>query len=285
MPPARLARPKPLSKQILQTQEKPANRRAFSISGGYGYDVERMRRLFPSLLLICLSGAGQDQRTSNLPPLPKIEVRRASARPIIDGKLGEADWKRADAVTFQFPWNEQTGAKQKTTARMLWDDEFLYISYECEDTDITAHYTKRDDPTYKDDAVEAFINPRPAQGDVYFGFEMNVRAVMYDYIYLQAKYLVKRLNLEGFQLATHSNGTLNASGDKDQGWSLEVAIPFIEFEPLSNATPKAGDNWTINLNRWDGVEPNRRLSLWSDSAMVKPNPHNIRRFGTMVFVQ
>jgi hypothetical protein len=100
-----------------------------------------MKRLFPSLLLLCLTTAGQDQRTSNLAPLPQIEVRRASVRPTIDGRLTEADWKRADSVTFQFPWNEQTGAKQKTTARLLWDDQFLYISYECEDADITAHYT------------------------------------------------------------------------------------------------------------------------------------------------
>lgn len=243
-----------------------------------------MKRLLSSLSLFCLTVTGQDDRNSNLPPLPKLEVRRTSQRPIIDGMLNEADWKKADAVTFQFPWNEQTGAKQKTTARLLWDDQFLYISYECEDSDIVAHYTKRDDPTYKDDAVEAFINPRPSQTDGYFGFEMNARAVMYDYIIFQAKYLMKRLNLEGIQLATHINGTLNATGDKDQGWTLEVAIPFAEFEPLSAATPKAGDNWTINLNRWDGVEPTRRLSLWSDSAKVKPNPHNIRRFGTMVFV-
>jgi hypothetical protein len=22
--------------------------------------------------------------------------------------------------------------------------------------------------------------------------------------------------------------------------------------------------WTVNFNRWDGVEPNRRMSIWSD---------------------
>ena len=41
--------------------------------------------------------------------------------------------------------------------------------------------------------------------------------------------------------------------------------------------------WTANLNRWDGTEPNRRLSLWSDSGLEKPHPHNPKRFGELLF--
>jgi hypothetical protein len=234
------------------------------------------------LVPIALAQTVQPERT-DLPPIPSMEVRRAATKPVIDGKLDDAVWSKADAVVLQFPW-EQAGAKQKTTARVLWDDETLYIGFECEDVDVTAQFEKRDDPTYRDDAVEAFINPRPAQNDGYFGFEMNARAVMYDYAYFQRAYLMKRWNPEGVQLATHVDGTLNARGDQDKGWSLEFAIPLKEFEGLSAGIPKAGDHWTINLNRWDGVEPARRLSVWSDSALVRPHPHNVRRFGKMTFV-
>lgn len=244
--------------------------------------------LLLTLLLATLAMAQPDTnlRTTNLPPIPKLEVRRASTKINIDGKPTEEAWRNADAITFQFPWDLQKGAKQKTTARLLWDDQYLYIAYDCEDTDITAQFEKRDDPTYKDDAVEAFINPNPAQTDVYIGLEMNARAVLYDYVYFGSRYLLKRLNLEGVQLATNINGTLNARGDKDLGWTLELAIPFTEFEGLNDGkTPKPGDIWTINLNRWDGVEPERRHSLWSDSAHLSPNPHNAKRFGSMVFVK
>ena len=93
------------------------------------------------------------------PPLPRYEVHRAPTRITIDGKPDEKAWAAAPAVELIFPWEAQTGAKQKTTARLLWDDDFLYVSYECADTDIVAQYTERDDPTYKDDTVEIFINP------------------------------------------------------------------------------------------------------------------------------
>src|SRR5450755_824679 len=117
---------------------------------------------------------------------PRYEVKRASSRIQVDGKLDEKAWQAADPIVLIFPWESQTGAKQKTTVRVLWDDQNLYIGYECEDTDITAQFTERDDPTYRDDAVEAFLNPKPSQTDVYFGLEMNARAVLYDYVSIKS---------------------------------------------------------------------------------------------------
>ena len=93
-----------------------------------------------------------------LKPVPRMQVKRAATRITVDGRLDDAAWKNANQIEFQFPWDFQTGAKQKTTARLLWDDENLYVAYECIDADVVAHYDKRDDPTYKDDAVEIFIS-------------------------------------------------------------------------------------------------------------------------------
>jgi hypothetical protein len=113
---------------------------------------------------------------------------------------------------------------------------------------------------------------------------MNARAVLYDYLMYDAKYAFKRFNLQGVQLATFIRGTLNARGDEDQGWSLEVAIPWTNFEELA-PRPEPGTAWTMNVNRWDGVEPNRRMSNWSDPVQPRPNPHVPARFGQLVFVK
>ncbi len=217
-------------------------------------------------------------------PVPRYQVKRAAGRIVIDGKLDDKAWQAAAPIELVFPWDSQTGAKQKTTARLLWDDNYLYVAYDCEDTDIVALRLERDDPTYLDDAVEIFINPRPSQTGVYFGLEMNARAVLYDYLMSDARYAFKRFNMQGVQLATFIRGTLNVRGDEDKGWSLEVAIPWVNFEELSKR-PAPGAVWTANLNRWDGVEPNRRLSIWSDPLQTRPHPHFPARFGQLVFVQ
>jgi hypothetical protein len=238
-----------------------------------------MLRLF--LLLLAVSALGAQKR--ELPPIPRYEVHRARQTIVIDGKLDDTAWKAAGAIGFRFPWEQQTGTKQKTTARVLWNDEYLFVGYDCQDTDIVAHYTERDDPTYKDDAVELFLNPDPSQ-DWYYGMEMNARAVVYDYFYAFPRMLLKRVNFTGVQIATHLRGTLNVTGDKDEGWSLEAAIPWRNFEELAKQLPpRPGSVWTANLNRWDGTEPNRRLSLWSDSGLEQPDPHNPKRFGELIF--
>jgi len=236
------------------------------------------------LILLVFGGTLAAQTARTPPPIPQIEVKRAASRITVDGKLDEAAWREAASVEFQFPW-EQPGAKQKTEVRLLWDDEALYLGYDCDDSDIVAHFDQRDDPTYRDDAVELFINPNPKQ-NFYYGLEMNARAVLYDYFYAFPQLLIKRFDMTGVKLATHLRGTLNVTSDKDQGWSLELAIPWHNFQELvRKLPPEPGSTWTANLNRWDGVEPKRRLSQWSDSGMEKPSPHNPPRFGKLVFVQ
>jgi hypothetical protein len=209
-----------------------------------------------------------------LPPIPRYEVHRARGPIAVDGKLDDAAWKNAPAVRFVFPWEQQTGAKQATTARLLWDERALYVAYDCDDSEITVRHTRRDDPTYEDDAVEIFLNPDPAQ-DFYYGFEMNARGVLYDYFFAFPRVLIKRVDLPGTRLA---------AAPRPGGWALEVAIPWDELGELAKKTPPApGTTWTANLNRWDGTVPRRRLSQWSDSGKAEPDPHAPARFGQLVF--
>lgn len=219
-------------------------------------------------------------------PIPRYEVRRAATPVVVDGKLDEAAWTHASpAVTLQFLWENQTGAKQKTYARLLWDAQALYVGYEADDADINAQFTQRDDPTYRDDAVEIFINPDPKQEVVYYGFEMNVRGVLYDYLNYNSRTLFKRFDTTGVKIATSIRGTLNDRSDTDTGWSLEASIPWPNFEELSRRPPAVGAMWKVNFNRWDGVEPNRRMSIWSDPQNTTAWPHVPSRFGEIVFVE
>ena len=64
-----------------------------------------------------------------------------------------------------------------------------YVGFDADDADITAQYEQRDDPTYRDDAVEIFINPNPQQECC---FEMNARGVLYDYLNYNSRTLFKR---------------------------------------------------------------------------------------------
>lgn len=143
-------------------------------------------KIIISLLVVFLLSAqapvGKYTEIPGLPALPSYAVEAVQEKMAIDGSLSEKAWQRAASLTLLFPWEKQTGAKQRTTVKLLRDAEFLYVAYECEDEDLTAGFEKRDDPVYKDDCVEIFLKPSE-KTDSYIGLEMNARGVLFDYFY------------------------------------------------------------------------------------------------------
>ena len=167
----------------------------------------RVLRSFARPLCLVLATGLAGALITAQPSVPRYEVKRAAAPPTIDGKLDEPAWTAAPSVTLQFLWDNQTGAKQMTRARLLWDAQALYVGFDADDSDITAQYQQRDDPTYRDDAVEIFINPNPQQEVVYYGFEMNARGVLYDYLNYNSRTLFKRFDATGVKIATSLRGS------------------------------------------------------------------------------
>lgn len=220
---------------------------------------------------------------TGLPPVPSYNVKAINQPITVDGKLSEKIWRSATPITLMFPWEEQTGIKQRTTVKLLRDEKYLYVGYECVDNDITATHENRDDPVYKDDCVEIFLKPSE-KNDHYIGLEMNARGVLFDYYYAFPEKNDYSLNLEGVQLKTLLRGTMNKGDDQDQGWSLELAIPWQSLNKLAEQNPPTKTKWRAQINRWDGTEAKgRRLSMWCHSGLKKSNPHNPERFGYLMF--
>ncbi len=81
---------------------------------------------------------------------PHYDVRRSPSPIVVDGKLERA-WNAAKPVSaFHFNW-WTSGEKEKTVARLLWDDENLYVGYYCHDKHISAKVTQRHGPVSTDD--------------------------------------------------------------------------------------------------------------------------------------
>ena len=158
-------------------------------------------------------------------------ILRVEGEVEIDGQLNEVAWNGApDVGKFQFPWYE-SGAREQTVAKLLWDDENLYVSFLCEDAHIWAEAIQRDGPVYRDDCVEVFAAPNQAQPETYFNIEMNVLGIFLDQYRPggPGKKMEGEWNGEGIRIATSIAGSLNDDEDEDQYWVLEAAIPLKNY--------------------------------------------------------
>ena len=99
----------------------------------------------------------------------------------IDGKLDESSWQKAkDTEEFEDISGKGFAApKYKTTAKMLWDDDYLYVGAVLEEPNILAKLTKRDTIIYYDNDFEVFIDP-DNDGHNYFEIEVNANNVLFD---------------------------------------------------------------------------------------------------------
>jgi len=237
----------------------------------------RVLSLAPGLALTALAADLELRPATG--PTPEYAAHRADTPPTIDGDLSDPAWANAAGATLGFPWPEQAGPRQSTTVRLLWDDRNLYFAFDCDDGAITTKHERRDDPTYEDDAVELFLNPFPDRSE-YVGLEINARGALYDYLFVHPHKLYANYDLKGIRLVARPRSA------GSPGWTVEGAVPLANFVSQSDAAPVAiGTVWTMNLNRWDGTEPQRVFSIWSDSGRKTPNPHAPQRFGRLVFAR
>lgn len=223
--------------------------------------------------------------TPGQPGWPRVyEIARTAGPLQIDGRLDEPAWSAAaEAGSFCFPWWKQ-GHREPTAAKLLWDDQNLYVAFRCSDAHIWGENTERDSPVYQDDCVEVFTSPNPDQPQQYFNIEMNVKGAYLDFYHPGGPATREEWNPAGIRIATTVQGTLNNDGDTDDHWILEAAIPLASFSAVAKHTPpQPGDMWRMNLNRLGG-KTNPQHSQWSAGDPQKLSFHAPPYFGRVIFV-
>ena len=190
------------------------------------------------------------------PKPPEVKVPYASVAPKIDGKLDDAIWQKAVTFKDTYAFGSTTVAPEcPTTWKIAWDDKCLYFAFDCVDTDLISPKIERDGTVFFDDCVEMFILP-DFRYRTYWELVIGPSGSIYDSIQCKAYYewgcnSKTNENIEGLQVGIALNGTLNQSGDKDQGYTVEVAVPFDQLPGYSRAKAAAGQTLNFMLVRLD----------------------------------
>jgi cellulose/xylan binding protein with CBM9 domain len=214
--------------------------------------------------------------------LPEIVIHRTHGKITPDGVLDEPDWAKAEPMALHDSLGRPGEPRFPTTLKLLWDDENVYVAFDCVDEDITERFSKRDDPIYDHEAVEVFLMPHaiaPALGP-YVELQASPTGVIFD-----AAFTARRQGMDtSFNAAqtvgTRQNGTLNKSDDTDKGWVSEWSVPWKSIRGVT-APPKIGEEWRMNAFRIEKGKslPNGEYTAWSPPKVG--DFHNVARFGRM----
>ncbi len=68
-------------------------------------------------------------------PVRSMKAVRTDSPPVIDGKIDESCWSKADMAIDFTDYKLERLAVEQTIVRVLYDDENLYVAFECMEPD------------------------------------------------------------------------------------------------------------------------------------------------------
>lgn len=239
--------------------------------------------------------------------IPNYTAKATEEEIIVDGNLGENTWLSSEKSSHFRDLITGSETRYKTQVALSWDEDNLYVAYWVEEPNLQASLTERDAPIYRDNDVELFI----AGKDAYYEFEINTYGTIYEVFFIWDEAFEKsgyaalpefdrqaekvrtfygvgyknhprgtrtgywNWDFPGLKSAVQYQGTLNDSTDIDQGWTVELALPWSSMEALAMADhrslpPKEGDTWRMDFSRF-----NQRKYSQDDSGGWAWSPHGV----------
>ena len=225
---------------------------------------------------------------------------RASQPVEINGDLTKPVWQLA-------PWSESFvdiggGSRRPkflTRMKLLWDDQFLYVGVDLEDPHLWGAQTDPHANVQLDNSLGLLIDP-DGDNHHYYEVALNVLNVSSEATWPRPPRdggeAIAGTHLLGMKSAVKTSGSLNDPWHDDEGWTLELAIPWsglAVYNPCRATPPQAGDQWRLNLCRtqWQhlveyGVyrrDPAQPEERWVWSAVGVGDIHRPERWGVIQF--
>jgi hypothetical protein len=252
------------------------------------------RRLFVTLVVACsvsfAAGSGSRGQARPEPDFEKLPFSprsfvcyRPSGPLAIDGKLDEPSWS---AAGWTDPFVDITGDRTLqprfvTRTKMLWDDEYFYFAADLQEPHLWGTLTARDSVIFQDNDFEIFIDP---DGDThnYYELEINALATVWDLMLVQPYRdggpAIHAWDIAGLKAAVNVRGTINRPDDRDDGWSVEMALPWTILAEAApgRRRPQSGDHWHVNFSRveWQIDVADNRYAKRRDGKTGKPLPED-----------
>src|SRR6185436_8096651 len=209
-----------------------------------------------------LSSGATHAQGPRVPPARRLEATLVTEPIRIDGVLNEAAWTRATPAADFIQSEPHTGepSSEATEVRVLFDNRVLYIGAYLHDKDarhLVVNDIRKDFKEDDQDTFELLIDTFHDRTNGYV-FIVNAEGARTD----------KQIANEGRETNASWDGVWNVKTTRvEDGWIVEMAIPFTSLRYDFNAAPE----WGIQFAR--RIRHKNEIAFWSPV----PRQYNLNR--------
>jgi len=215
-------------------------------------------------------------------------VKRAKGSITIDGNWNKSAWKDVEPLELTYYMGERPEHLPKTQAKLVYDDDAVYVIFRVEDQYIRAVAQKHQDMVCRDSCAEFFFTPGTDVAKGYYNLEMNCGGIMLMYFQVVPRQPRTKLTPEDFEQiqVAHSMPTqVDPEITEPTVWTVEYRIPNTLISKYANdpVLPAPGVTWRANFFKCGDQTSKPHWLTWSYVDRPKPDFHVPECFGTLTF--
>ncbi len=207
--------------------------------------------------------------------------------PEVESNWDQPPWRGVPELVLDRHMGTKPAHFPRTSAKLGWDAEALYVIFRVEDHFVRAVARKHQDSVCTDSCVEFFFCPGMDISRGYFNLELNCGGTALFHFQV-----VPRQNQ--IPLAAEHMARLSINRSLPQivepeiqepvTWFVECRVPFGVLGPYREiARPKPGDTWRGNLYKCADNTSHPHWLTWSPIERPRPDFHVPDQFGMLTF--
>ena len=234
-----------------------------------------------------------DQRRKARPvPQLLVPMLESSSKLTIDGNPTEPAWRNAATLPILVDMDNghptYSSSRFSGSTKLLWNEEALYLAVQVHDQDLSGGFKKsaKEPPVWKRDGFELVMKlDETRDNSNYYRIAVGLQGLIFDSAYDDFELPVSDKaeplgHLEwssNVQSAIVLSGTMDDASDVDEGYAMEVSIPWSAFAKDKEFVPRAGSALWANFAIHSQGKSLGFVPYYTDQSLQVA-----RRFGKLV---
>ena len=199
----------------------------------------------------------------------------------------QGQWSQTDALELTHYMGDKPSHLPKTQAKVLYDDENIYVFFTVEDQYIRSVVNAHQGPVCRDSCVEFFFTPGEDISQGYFNVEANCGGII-----LLSHQKLRGVDVQAVDVADINKMTIEHSMPQivkpeiaePTTWTLKYTLPLTILEKYApSKKPAPGVKWKANFYKCGDDTSHPHWLTWSVVDKPQPDFHLPQYFGTIEF--